>query len=337
MNNLRAKVMKRYAKTREDQAKAQQERRREIDEKVPAVAQVERKLATTSLKLIRLINQAPADIQEQTAKLKSENLDLKQKKAELLVSAGYPMDYLDLRHQCSLCQDTGFVEGKKCKCYDSQLAAILSEESDFKQLMAEASFENHQDALFRKQPSYPKMGSPADNYQRHINTAKNFVRLFDSHQENLYLYGASGTGKTFLATAIAQSLLKKGILVVYRTAAGLVDDLRAIKFEDRKDLEELLTQAPLVIIDDLGTEMSSDLSKTEIFNLINLRLLNKKKMIVSSNLDLQAVKAKYSDRLASRFVGEFLLMHFFGADLRLDRMRQRTKTSPLLNPSEDDQ
>lgn len=105
--------------------------------------------------------------------------------------------------------------------------------------------------------------------------------------------------KTFLASCIARELLNEGNLVVYRTSAQLMDDIKDIKFRDNKELERLIMDCDLLIIDDLGTEMVSDLQRPEIFNLVNNRLLHRKKMIISSNLKLENIRDKYSERLSS--------------------------------------
>lgn len=106
-----------------------------------------------------------------------------------------------------------------------------------------------------------------------------FIETFGSNKDNLLFYGNSGTGKTFLTHCIAKELLDRGHLVIYRTAEDLIKNLRETKLQNNYELEELLINCDLLIIDDLGTEQISNFTKTELFNLLNKRILKNKKWL----------------------------------------------------------
>lgn len=325
MNNLHSKVMARYAAIRTEEEEKQRDRKNEIYRRIPRIPELEAMMSRNSLNVARVHLKNEENPAEAIARLKTENLNLRQEKMELLVAHGYPMDYMDLRYRCRKCNDTGFISGRRCSCYNGHLAEIVYEESHFKELMKDNSFLTYDDSLFDDKAVNPEYNKTVkQNMRDNLKMALRYVSEFSIHAENLYLYGPSGTGKTFLASCIARELLNEGNLVVYRTSAQLMDDIKDIKFRDNKELEALITDCDLLIIDDLGTEMVSDLAKTEIFNLINNRLLHKKKLIISSNLKLENIRDKYSERLSSRIMGDFIFVPFFGDDLRLVKGRRRT-------------
>ena len=325
MNNLHSKVMARYGAIRTQEEEQQRNRKTEIYKRIPQISNLETLMSRNSLNVARVHLKAEENLEAAIQALKTENLNLRQEKMELLVAHGYPMDYMDLKFKCRKCNDTGFIAGKKCSCYNGHLAEIVYEESHFKELMKDNSFMTYDDSLFDDKSVNPEYNKTVkQNMRDNLKMALRYVSEFSIHAENLYLYGPSGTGKTFLASCIARELLNEGNLVLYRTSAQLMDDIKDIKFRDNKELENLVMNYELLIIDDLGTEMVSDLAKTEIFNLINIRLLHKKKMIISSNLKLENIRDKYSERLSSRIIGDFIFVPFFGEDLRLIKGRRRT-------------
>jgi DNA replication protein DnaC len=161
--------------------------------------------------------------------------------------------------------------------------------------------------------------SPRKNMEKTLSKAMNFIRNFSTINENILFYGSSGTGKTFLTHCIAKELLDKGNFVVYRTADELIQNLKAIRFENNTTLEDLLIDCDLLVIDDLGTEQINDFSKMELFNLLNKRILKQKKMLVSTNYSLKELMGLYSERITSRLFGNFNICKFYGEDIRVTK------------------
>ncbi len=320
-----SKVMKLYDDIRTTEENSLKERKAEIEKKLPEVIAIEKEIATLGVQLSLEVLRGTSDIDKVIAALKEKIIELRMRKSELLVSKGYPMDYLELRYRCSKCLDTGYIGTERCPCFKNKLIEIYYENSDLKKILKENNFSSFNFELFSntRRTSEPK--SPRRNMEETASIAWNFIEQFQNSDENLLFFGSTGTGKTFLSYCIAKELLDKGYFVVYRTSEELIKDLRTIRFENDVDMEELLIKCDLLIIDDLGAEQISDFSKTELFNLINRKLLKRNKMIISTNNGLEVLRTLYSDRITSRLLGDFTLCKFYGEDLRIRKNIQNKK------------
>ena len=134
-------------------------------------------------------------------------------------------------------------------------------------------------------------------------------------------------GKTFMSNCIAQELLKKGKTVLYQTAPVLLEsviDFKLGKSENSGDnLVKSVLDTDLLIIDDLGTETMNSMKLSELFTIINTRILNLNnkitKTIISTNLSIKDIFNNYQDRIGSRIAGYYDIYYFFGDDLRLKK------------------
>jgi DNA replication protein DnaC len=149
-----------------------------------------------------------------------------------------------------------------------------------------------------------------------------FVENFDKHDKNLFFIGSPGLGKTFLCNSIAKDLLDRGKSVLYKTVPDLIDSMRKYKFDfDNEEnntpyLNEIYN-CDLLIMDDLGTELSTQFSNQVIYNILNKRIINSRKMVISTNLSLVDFQSTYSERIVSRIIGNFEACKFEGEDIRL--------------------
>lgn len=292
-------------------------RRKEIQNVIPDVIKIENEISSfclrLSLKAIREKNSSFIDLNS----LKETITDLRIKKSELLVSKGYPIDYLELKYHCSKCKDTGYIGTTRCSCFKSNLIKLYYDSSDLKELISDANFDKFNIECFSKEKHPDDPESPKTSMKKTLKKSLSFIKDFGNNYDNLLFYGSSGTGKTFLSSCIARELLNKGYLVIYRTSEQLIADLRKVRFDNDTLLYDTLISCDLLIIDDLGTEQMSDFSKTELFNLINTKLLKKRPMLINTNLSLDEIMKTYSERLTSRLIGNFSLYKFFGEDLRI--------------------
>ena len=131
-------------------------------------------------------------------------------------------------------------------------------------------------------------------------------------------------GKTFMLNCIAQELLKKGKTVLYQTAPVLLESVIDYKMNKQKNYNDNIYKSvlsvDLLIIDDLGTESLNSMKLSELFTILNTRILNLNnritKTIISTNLSIRDIFSTYEERIGSRIAGYYDIYYFFGDDLR---------------------
>ncbi|EQB89835.1 DNA replication protein DnaC [Clostridium punense] len=319
INSHHLEIMKIYEDIRTKEQDSLRKRRAEIEAKLPEVIEIESTIGKLCIQMSLNALRNLESREEYLREVKENITTLRMEKSELLVSHGYSMDYLELKYHCSKCKDTGFLGKEKCTCYKQKLVKIYYTNSDLSSLLQKNNFDNFNLNYYSSINNGPERFSPRENIENIVSKAWGFIKNFNTSDENLLFYGNSGTGKTFLSHCIAKELLDKGYFVVYKTSEDLIKSLKEIKFNGNLELEEHLINCDLLIIDDLGTEMSSDFSKTELFNLLNGKLLKGKKMLVSTNYALDGLTTMYSERITSRLIGNFDLFKFYGNDIRLQK------------------
>lgn len=130
-----------------------------------------------------------------------------------------------------------------------------------------------------------------------------------------------------MSNCIARELLKKGKTVLYQTAPVLLDTVIDYKMNKQKSFTDnvlkSVLETDLLIIDDLGTESLNSMKLSELFNIINTRILNLNqkitKTIISTNLSIKDIFNNYEERIGSRIAGYYDIYYFFGDDLRFKR------------------
>ncbi|AYD41335.1 DNA replication protein DnaC [Clostridium fermenticellae] len=312
-------VSKIYEDIRNFEKKSLHERRDLIKQKIPQIFDIEKQISKLCLNLSMSALNNTVDNKDYLKLLREKTTNLRIKKSELLVSNGYPIDFLDMHYKCSKCNDTGFIGIKKCDCYKQKLVKLYYENSDLKNLLTKNNFDKFSFELFSAQRNDNEYKSPRKNMQEIVSNCWSYIENFRDSNENIMFFGNSGTGKTFLSICIAKELLDKGYLVVYRTSEILLQDLKSIRFNNDKELEDLILNCDLLIVDDLGSEQITDFSKTELFNFLNTKLLKQKKMLISTNCSLETLLKNYSERISSRLLGEFTLHKFYGEDIRIKK------------------
>ena len=255
---------------------------------------------------------------------------LKLEKAKLLKEAGFPKDFLSMHYTCPLCKDSGYISQDgltvMCSCLQQKILDAKYNDSNVSTAKNQ-TFETFDLNLYSdvaNKEKYNSTISPRKNMENIKKVTLNFVDNFDDENvKNLLFSGGTGLGKTYLSNCIVSSLLNKGKTVIYQTAPVMLDKLIAEMFDKNNvsnSFSENLLTADLLVIDDLGTETMNSLKFSELYKIINTRLLNQNnkvtKTIISTNLSLQQLFETYDERLVSRFVGHYDIFKFFGEDIR---------------------
>lgn len=323
MQSFIHEILRDYENKRNEVESLKDDRLREVYEKVPRIEEIDGELQKTGIRISKALIKGVDNPEETIEKLK-EKLDLlKQEKAFLLTENNIPLQYLDKHFNCTDCSDTGFLpNGQKCKCFKQKLIIKAYDMSNLSNVLKRENFQSFNLEIFSNETFEGQSLTPKQNMMNILNVCEGFVFNFDVNpDDNLLFYGETGTGKTFLTNCIAKALLDRGKIVIYQTAFKLLEILEEIRFRDSNNKEKynLLFEADLLIIDDLGTEMTNTFTNSELFNIINSRLLSSKKTIISTNLSPKEIMDRYDDRIFSRLFSKFTVLHFFGKDLRWEK------------------
>lgn len=264
--------------------------------------------------------------------LKSKINDLKKEKIDILNRLNINDDFFKPNFECNLCEDTGYIKnGNKfdlCSCIKQKLFDIEYNKSNISSLEKD-NFDNFNLSLYSDKVNedlYSSNLSPRDNIKNIKEFALSFINNFDDvNEKNLLFLGNTGLGKTFLSNCIANELLKNRKTILYQTAPVMLDSIIDYRFNKTNSINiyDNILDVDLLIIDDLGTECMNSMKFSELFNIINTRLLNQNnhitKTIISTNLGLKDLKDKYDERIFSRFVGNYNICRFFGDDIRFKK------------------
>jgi DNA replication protein DnaC len=325
IKGYQTEILKIYDKIREDESRDLKLRKIEISKKYPEIIDLDNKIQKLSLQMaVSVLKSSNA---EKTLNNFKENItDLRIKKCEMLVERGYDPEYLNLHYQCNKCNDTGFIGNVKCICYKQKLVKLYYKNSELETTIKVNNFNNFDLNLFSNHKLGEEKFSPRKNMENNLEyILKDYIPNFSSISTNLLFYGNPGSGKTYLSYCISKAILDKGYLVIYKTSDELIKNLRDIRFNNDSTLESLLLDCDLLIIDDLGAEHLNEFSITELFNIINKRILTNKKMLISTNLTLPGITKQYSERIASRLIGEFRLCKFYSEDIRIKKNLEKNR------------
>ena len=325
INGYQAEILKTYENIREYEAKNLKLRRLEVSNICPEILELDNEIQRMSLRMSLEIIKAD-DSEKTLTQYKEKITDLRVRKCEMLVANGYDPEYLNLKYTCSKCKDTGFIGAHKCTCYKEKLIRLHYKDSELENTIKENNFNNFDLNLFSTHRLGDEKYSPRKNIENILEYVLNdYIPNFSSQNINLLFYGNPGSGKTYLSYCLSKAILDKGYLVVYKTSDELIKNLSQIRFNNNTNLEALLLNCDLLIIDDLGAEHLNEFSITELFNIINKRILNKKKMLISTNLTLPGITKQYTERIASRLLGDFKLCKFYSEDIRIKKNLQKNR------------
>lgn len=323
-NDQYNRILREYDERRFQNKFELDKRREEIYRLIPKIKELEEQLISLSAESGR---QALFGNTEALNNLKVKSSEILQMQKQLLKDYGYPEDYLNMQYKCNKCKDTGFIDNEKCTCFKQAIADIIYEGSNLKSVLERENFSTFSFKYYSDDYIDETIGlSPLTNMQKIVASCKTFIRHFDKKHDNLLLIGNTGVGKTFLANCIAKELLDRGYTVIYLTAFRLFDILEKYKFG--KDAEnaliaseqfEYILDCDLLIIDDLGTELNNSFTTSQLYLIINERLLRQKSTLISTNLSLDNLITNYSERIYSRIISNYMIRRIVGDDIRLQK------------------
>ena len=316
---LMRRAMVRFEEAKQRRADALHARERAVYAAVPRIAEIDAALRETMSKLISSALRRGTDPRPAIEALREENLALQRERAELLVSHGFPADYLDDKPACPHCKDTGWWGNEVCACLNDYYARVQIEELSQTLDLESHDFDDFDLTLYSPQVDYDTGRAPREQMTKIKNICIRYTREFSSVGGNLFFSGAPGLGKTFLSACIAREVSGDGHSVVYDTAQHIFSRFEAQKFtseESANDDVSRILRCDLLIIDDLGTELTTEFVRSALYQIINTRLLTRKSTIISTNIKPDDIEKRYGSAIASRIEGEYQLLAFVGDDIR---------------------
>lgn len=308
-------ILREYDFIRQKNKKEVDKRKNDLYEKNHELKDLERKINELDIEIARMVLNINGK-ENVILELKEKKRDLIEKYKSVLKNLGVDKNYFEV-YDCKICRDTGFVDNKKCDCFKKKLAKRYCDISGLEEIFEKENFETF-DFSF-----YKNMGEESFNLIKNVYKASlNFVEGFGVKFNNLLFCGDTGLGKTFLCNCIAKEILAKGKMIVYKTAPELFSILEEIRFnscEENKEKEKMIFGCDLLIIDDLGSEFKTKPTHSDLFNIINMRLVKRKPVIISSNLKSDALQDFYTKRIASRIYGNYNIYEFVGEDIRIKK------------------
>ena len=256
--------------------------------------------------------------------LHKELASLRSRKQDLLMSGGFPADYLEPVYECPDCRDTGYTGSRKCHCLERMIVDTLYQHSNLKGILERENFDTFSLKYYSDNFIDPKTGrSSRAVIKDALKTCRAFVSGFEDTSPNLLLYGDVGVGKTFLSHCIAKELIDSGHSVLYFSSAEFFSVYERVTFHkedsDAKNLSDYIRECDLLIIDDLGTEMTNSFITASLFACINERLFNKKSTIISTNITLDTLADLYTERTFSRITSSYTMLKLIGDDIRIKK------------------
>lgn len=299
----------------------QNQRKEELYKIIPRLKEIEKEQNLFGIKMAKVVL---IGNKEELNKLKNEYEKLSEEKSILLKQNGYSENYLDIVYECNKCNDTGYLDdGNRCVCLKNKIVESKYNQSNLKDVLSRENFNTFNPDVFSDEKIEGEKFTQRENMALNKASAESFCYNFKKdNNHNLLLYGPTGNGKTFLINCIAKNILDKGYTVIYQTSFQLFDTIRKYRFANNtSELNEsdynTIFEADLLVIDDLGTELTNTFTISEFFNIVNTRILNRKKTIISTNLTPGELSRIYTDRVFSRIANYYESLPFYGKDIRM--------------------
>jgi DNA replication protein DnaC len=288
-----------YDQIRAENERAETARKEKIRNECPEIYTLVRERENLVFGTLRAILNGNAETENLPEKMERLSAEIRNK----LTAAGFPADYLAPIYRCPACKDTGRTGElikEPCDClkraYQRKLRSTIGLNGEKRE-----SFETFDLSVFPDEPL------PGKNYSQQILMKKrrDDCREWADHypdvpNKNLLLTGKSGLGKTFLLHAIAERLIERDVNVLILSAYNLLELVRKAYFANEETTGEL-SGIDVLMIDDLGSEpLMQNVTVEQLFNLLNERLNRGLSTVISTNLTMEELQSRYTERIASR-------------------------------------
>ncbi len=286
--------------------------RREADEKCakaieelytlhPALKELTDKVTAANGALIR--SSLKGCLEAVAAELEAALNKAKAERESYIAQNNIDMSVFTVRYTCSDCNDTGRLpNGMRCQCFNDYYSEYKFGAADMKILKKE-NFDTFDVNVF---PELTKSGVNQREQMAHLkNALMSYCEKFPEQQKkNIIVSGLTGTGKSFIINCITKALSDRRFAVVKLNAYKMINDLFDLYISDSTEFNaelERLSTVDVLIIDDLGTELvKENFTLNTIYYILDKRLELDKAVIVATNLSVQLLEDKYSDRIMSR-------------------------------------
>lgn len=318
-NSQYESIIRRYERTRDDNRFRLASRQEKVYNTVPGYRELADSVSALSVSAAKMMLSGDADA---LSRLHTSLQEISVRQKKLLASAGYPADYLEPIYDCPDCQDTGYTDSangrrEKCHCFRQQEISILYDQSNIREMISRENFSTLSYDYYQ--------GEDLRCFEAAVQASHNFVQNFKQDYHNLFFYGTVGTGKSFLSGCIANELIKAGYSVIYFSALRLFESLAYYSFDVKEKANlhsfyEDIYGCDLLVIDDLGTETTNAFINAQLFACLNERQLRRNATIISTNLNLEELQERYSDRIFSRLTSNFTFCKLTGTDIRISKL-----------------
>lgn len=320
---LLARARSRLSEIREENEAERQRRIRTVYTRIPEIEAIDNQLRSQMIELARLAVSHRENSKAKMDLLQEKNLSLQMRRAELLVENGYPLTWTDEIYSCPRCHDTGKSSSGICSCLEALYNGELSKSLGSLLRNGNESFDAFDLSLYSDQYSEFFQCVPREYMHKVFTFCREYAKNFTPEAENLLFQGEAGLGKSYLSACIGREAAEKGYNIFYDTAVSVFSAFEKQQFSRNQDEVEAaamrvsnILSCDLMILDDLGTEMTTPMVMSALYTLINSRLNTKKATLINTTLYPEELSSRYSSSICSRLNGSYKTIHFAGNDIR---------------------
>ncbi len=305
IDDIKKELLREYSIKLNNKIARSKENIRKTFSEHPTLEKIEKRIASIALDKIldMLENKDEQDVY-------SEIEDLIQKKNDYLRANNISKNYDTPKYDCNMCNDSAYYKDGYCICFKQKLSKRIFYMHQNMNI-ANVNLFNYSTEFFKDRKQRNEMINILENTKDYVN------RLLNGTDKNLIFFGDNGLGKTYMLSALANSLTDMGKIVVYQSAPVLLEKIKRSSFTNEIDeINELIENCDLLIIDDLGKDYITEYTKSTLFNIINIRYNSNKPIAISTNLDLNELEEAYGNAIQSRLVEKSMVLVFEGINMR---------------------